>query len=141
MTALLERLGEGLTRKVSRRSTLEKMAKATFAAAAGIAAGGLFGAKRAYAYTCSTWSSSCECFPPNNRYCNISQCNAENCTGGCQFEYAGYPGTACWCTATCCNFNCSEKGYYKCCDCNCSGTVCSCAHRVSTCGPCGPSCC
>jgi hypothetical protein len=141
MTMIMERMGEALARQIDRRAALKGACVAGFGAVAAVVSTGFVGTKAAYAGTCQTTKASCYCNPPGGRYCNLDKCSGENCCCGCSFYYSPYSSTACWCTQTCCNFNCSSKGYYKCCDCNCSGTTCACARWVSLCGPCGPGCC
>lgn len=144
-TTLVEGFGELAARRISRRSTLQVLAKATFATAATWAAGGVFGVNRAYAGTCqATVGSEQYCQPPGGQYCYSSQCSGENCVGsiGCVIDKnIEWHSTGCWCTGSFPNYNCSSKGYYKCCDCICNGTKsCGCASYHSVCSG-GPSSC
>jgi hypothetical protein len=142
MSTLVESLGERLARRIDRRSALKGACVAGFGTVAAWAGTNFVGSSDAYAASCQATVSNCQCNPPGGRYCSTSQCSAENCAGGCSFaKDLAWSSTACWCTANCCNFNCSARGFYKCCDCRCGSTTCACAVFTTTCGPCGPACC
>jgi hypothetical protein len=134
---VVEELGEPFARRLSRRRFLHKAAGTTFGAVAAFAVEGIF-APRAYAITCPNPSyPDCGC-QPIGPYCNTinsSYCSGAACAGPC-VPYTGiYGGSAngCWCTKDCCYNNGTYSGYYKCCDCSCHGTLCSCRKFHYTC--------
>lgn len=131
--SMVERLGEGVARRMDRRRFLTRAATGTFGAVAAWTVQGL-GASPAFAAVCSHTSSRCSCTPCANVHCralNTSYCSGSACAGGCSYNYnCGYPDTACWCTETCCG---PPAGYYQCCDCLCPGNrACSCRKFVRT---------
>lgn len=130
---VVDRLGEGLARRVARRQFLKKASAAVFGVVAVWAVEG-FQVPGARAGQCYTTEAEYGCSPPYGRYClNLSSqycvgsdCNSPYCTPAFDF---GYP-TACWCTLESCDG--TYLGYYVCCDCYCGGTACGCYQFVRT---------
>lgn len=127
---VVERLGEGLARRVARRQFLQGSAAALFGTAAAWAVEG-FRVPGARAAECYRTTSTYACNPPFGRYCAAGNCIGADCVSPqCSPNFdAGWP-TACWCTLESCDG--SYYGYYVCCDCYCGGVPCGCAHRVNT---------
>jgi len=131
MTARIERIGEGLARRVDRRRFLRRSAGAVFGFAAAWSVHG-FGAPGALAGYCDYFSSSCYCSPPGYGYCSSSDyCNGSYCnTAYCSYDTSDWPG-GCWCTQGC-DFGQGSCGYYRCCDCDCPDGFCGCSAFTNT---------
>lgn len=128
--AAVERIGEGLARRINRRQILQRSAAIVFGSVMAWSARG-FRIPGVLAFHCNHTTSRCSCDVIS--YCpSCSPSYPSSCGGGngCTWNYSIW-GTACWCTATCCYG--SYSGYYECCDCRCDGvTLCQCARFVST---------
>lgn len=134
------RPGEILARAVDRRAFLRTFSVAAFGVAAAWAAG-FPRPDAALANECQTTSSGCNCTPLNSTYCfslNAGYCSGAICASPCSYYYGVYSSTACWCTLTCCYNGGCTSGYYKCCDCSCPGSTCTCREFVTTCTTLGP---
>lgn len=115
---LVGRVGETLARRINRRQSVQRAATALFALAAAWSTQGPFGSS-ALANECeSTTEFDCSCNFPWG-FCtdyDRNYCDGAQCKGGCEYDYAFYPSTACWCSRTCRRGQ-GRRGYYKCCDC------------------------
>lgn len=127
---VLDRSGESVARFISRRRFIKGAAVGIFGA---VSAWATMSPQQVKASHCGSWpdSSNCQCNPPGGRYCSSGSCSGSSCVSPCTYNYTWYPSTACWCTATCCNGP-ANRGYYKCCDCTCSGTACGCRKYIQT---------
>ena len=131
---LVERVGEGLARRLNRRQTLKRAAVAVFGSVAAWTVEGFRG-KSALAQQCGfVTEGNCSCSPPGGTYCSgidPSFCAGSACSGGCAYDESYRYAGACWCSATC-QYDGGESGYYHCCDCNCYGQLCACREFIST---------
>jgi hypothetical protein len=131
---LVERVGEGLARRLNRRQTLKRAAVATFGAVAAWTVEGFRG-NGALADHCGiVTEGDCTCTPPEGLYCNgldPSFCDGSDCSGGCAWDESYRYAGACWCSAICL-YSGGEAGYYHCCDCNCYGRQCACREFIPT---------
>jgi hypothetical protein len=130
------RSGETLARLLDRRRFLKGTAGTLFglvtASAVGIG-------QSEYAYAAahgycpySTHDSDCNCNPTNSIYCDMMDpgyCSGYKCGSGCTHDRSDWSATGCWCTQQCASGG--GTVYYVCCDCNCGGITCSCAHGFS----------
>ena len=122
----VERAGEALARRMSRRTGLSRAGSLLFAVVAALAAEGIgtpvATARKGCAYTtasdCScNWPQGQRCTSFKESYCDGSKCGTEcRILTGDDWPDGAYP-TGCWCTATCRYGH--KRGYYKCCDCGC----------------------
>lgn len=134
--AFTGRVGEQLARSINRRSALKRASAAVFGAVAAWSVEG-FSRNRALADHCAYITrGDCSCNPPYGQFCatiDSSWCSGSTCSGGCVFDESWRYVGACWCSATC-SYTADDgspiSGYYKCCDCNCYGTQCSCREFV-----------
>ncbi len=124
----VERVGEGLVRRMDRRRLLRRAGASVFGLVAAWTVEGV-AMPSALASHCSRVDyGQCTCHPPSGRYCRSlhwSYCEGSRCRGGCTYDYTYY-STACWCTAIC-RYGGGTCGYYRCCDCRCGGTRCGCS--------------
>ena len=131
---LVERVGEGLARRLNRRQTLKRAAVAAFGAVAAWTVEGFRG-NGALADHCGiVTEGDCTCTPPEGLYCNgldPSFCEASACSGGCTYDESYRYAGACWCSAIC-QYEGGALGHYQCCDCNCYGQLCACREFIST---------
>jgi len=140
----VERLGEALARRTSRRQVVVRSAAAMFGVAAAWATQGPFGSS-VLAGRCAIGDRSLntECNPPYNTYCGPGNCDGAMCKSPCELNPFYYPEgsttrTGCWCTTA----QKARKGhgrkkryYYNCCDCKCPNVntyegQCGCRKRV-----------
>lgn len=133
--SLVARTGETIARNTTRKGFLQRATGAVFAFASASAVGGVF-AGTAQANICEATDTSCSC-NPYGPCPKLADCSGGNCvTTYCTYYKTPWSSTGCWCTKTC-SYNCGRLGayigYYKCCDCKCSGTVCTCQGFVYTC--------
>lgn len=115
----IERIGEGLARRIDRRRFLRRSAAAIFGAAAVWAAQGIRvpGASAQAGVCYVDRYDICSCRPLTGWYCNdwdFRYCNGALCSGGCGYNNSVYP-QACWCSRGCP----PGQGYTECCDCDC----------------------
>ena len=131
---LVERVGEGLARRLNRRQTLKRAAVAVFGSVAAWTVEGFRG-NSGLAQQCGfVTEGTCTCTPPEGLYCSgmdPSFCAGSACSGGCAYDETYRYAGACWCSATC-QYDGGESGYYHCCDCNCFGQLCACREFIST---------
>jgi hypothetical protein len=123
---VVERVGEGLARRVSRRSGLSRGLSLVFGVAAAFATDGLRAPGASAQRGCAFVTQGDEsCNFPNGRSCRAIRqafCDGSRCSGGCRYltdddpPNGIYP-TGCWCTAT--TRRAGKRGHYKCCDCGC----------------------
>lgn len=133
---MVERVGEGLARRTSRRRTLKRASMAVFGAVAAWTTQGFKG-DGALAYHCGyVTEGDCTCNPPYGLYCNRmdnSYCTGAACSGGCYYDESYRYVGACWCSAIC-QYTGQDGyplvGYYQCCDCNCYGQQCACRQFI-----------
>lgn len=132
--ATIERLGEGLARRMDRRHVLKRTAAAVFGVTAAFATRG-FSPDRALASACGAYDTGCYCNPAGGTYCtayDYNYCSGANCNTPCSAYTRVYPYTGgCWCT-TGCNYGSGTCGYYMCCDCSCPEGLCGCRQFVNT---------
>ncbi|MBA3413876.1 MAG: hypothetical protein H0U10_01445 [Chloroflexia bacterium] len=134
--ALVGRVGEELARTINRRTVVKRAAAAVFGAVAAWSVEG-FSRNKALASHCAyVTTGDCSCNPPYGEFCariDGSYCTGSACTGGCTYDESWRYVGGCWCSATCA-YTAEDgspiNGYYKCCDCNCFGTQCSCREFV-----------
>jgi len=123
---IVQRIGEGLARRTTRRHGVKMALGGLFGTAAAWAVEGPFGSG-ALAERCVIRYESESCSPPRGWYCNDpsvggdpSYCDGAKCAGDCQYYDYWYPQprhTSCWCSAI--QKSGGEHFYYKCCDCLC----------------------
>jgi hypothetical protein len=134
----VERIGERLARRTTRREAVVRGGAALFGLAAAWATQGPFGSG-ALAAACARRSPYPDCNPPYGLYCNAlnpNYCDGARCSGGCTLDpqyYPDYPQTGCWCTAA--RGGRKRRYYYVCCDCQCPSADgatqgCGCRKRV-----------
>lgn len=94
--ALIERMGEGLARRMDRRRLLRRAAGAVFGMTTAIAIKG-FRPDRAFASSCGAYDQGCYCNPPNGTYCtaySYDYCYGASCnTSLCSVNLSSYPDT------------------------------------------------
>jgi hypothetical protein len=134
---MVERVGEGLARRLNRRQAVKRAAAAVFGMIAAWTVEGIR-APGALASHCALVSTGdCTCDPAYGIYCkrlNESYCAGSACAGGCYYDETFWPG-ACWCSAICqysSQYGTPLIGYYQCCDCNCYGQQCACRQFLQT---------
>lgn len=128
---LVERVGEGLARRLNRRQTLQRAAVAAFGAVAAWTVEGFRG-NGALADHCGVTTDDCACRPPQGLYCDgldPSFCAGAACSGGCYYDESYRYAGACWCSAIC-RYDGGAAGHYQCCDCNCYGQQCACREFI-----------
>ena len=130
------RMGETMARSINRRQALKRVSVAIFGTMSALAVRGPRGDSALAAYCTYITTGDCTCNPSEAGYCNRldeSYCQGARCSGGCEVDdTTSYVG-GCWCSATCTypgEGGGQIKGYYKCCDCNCGGTLCSCREFI-----------
>lgn len=129
---LVERVGEGLARRLNRRQTLKQAAVAVFGAVAAWTVEGFRG-DGALADHCGVVTDNCSCSPPQGLYCDgldPSFCAGAACSGGCYYDESYRYAGACWCSAMC-GYDGGVVGHYQCCDCDCYGQLCACREFVA----------
>ena len=127
----VERVGEGLARRLNRRMALKRAAVAVFGAVAAWTVEGFRG-NSALADHCGIVTGDCACSPPEGLYCNgldPSFCAGAACSGGCYYDESYRYAGACWCSAIC-QYEGGAYGHYQCCDCDCYGQLCACREFV-----------
>ena len=130
--SLLERAGEGLARRMNRRKVVRRTAAAIFGSVAAWSVKGMRGSAQLADYCTYVEQGECACDPPYDQYCtdlDPSYCDGPNCGSGCTVDETYWTVGGCWCSATCQYSDDNGNpliGYYKCCDCDCYGTSCSC---------------
>lgn len=134
--AVVGRIGEELARSINRRSALKRVAAAAFGAVAAWSVEGIRKNSALADHCAYVTAGDCSCNPPYGTYCTTidpSYCSGSSCSGGCVFDESWRYVGACWCSATC-EYTAEDGsptyGYYRCCDCNCYGTQCSCREFV-----------
>lgn len=136
---VVERTGETIARSTTRRKFLQRASTTTFAFVAAWSVN-VIRPDLAWANACQVTESGCSCSPygpcPHSYDCYSSgNCNTTYCT----YYKSPHSSTGCWCQKTCCH-NCGTRssycGYWKCCDCKCSGTLCTCQGFHYTCNGC-----
>lgn len=138
--SIVERSGEELARRVSRRRFLLKSATTIFATAAAFTLD-FPRVPSAHASNCANQGTNPTCV---GTPCAAGKCSGTACTGGCSADNTVHHTTNCWCTPTSC-YNCDSPNrycsYFTCCDCNCGGSLCLCSVETITCQQCfGPLC-
>jgi hypothetical protein len=131
---LVERVGEGLARRLNRRQTLKRAAVAVFGAVAAWTVEGFRGNSALADHCAVVTEGDCTCNPPEGLYCNgldPSFCEASACSGGCYYDESYRYAGACWCSAVCL-YSDGQPGYYQCCDCDCYGQLCACREFIPT---------
>lgn len=108
----IERTGEALARRISRRGLLDRWASAVFGIAAAVAVDGLH-ARGALAQACARTDTQCHC-----RYEYAPSCGNVNYTS-CSLDTSFY-STGCWCSLTCW-YGGNRCGHHVCCDYLCPG--------------------
>lgn len=109
---MIERTGEGLARRISRRHLLNRWAAAAFGAAAAWAVEGIH-VRSALAR---------RCLITDNEHCRCRYDIAPACSGNiesCRLDRSYY-STGCWCTLTCW-YGGNRCGHHVCCDYLCPG--------------------
>ncbi|MGI9252487.1 MAG: hypothetical protein ACR2J8_01975 [Thermomicrobiales bacterium] len=123
----VERVAEGLARRLSRRGALKGAAAAIFANAAAIAAVGP-GADAARCAVRLVEDTACNLpFLTPCTGTSASYCSGANCSGACLPDtvfYGQERQASCWCTALQpVGTSKNRYGYWKCCDCRCSQPI------------------
>lgn len=133
-----DRFAEGVARVTDRRQFIARTAGTLAGAGMMLAAGTWRPSAARASHNCVNRSTYPSCpgigtmgFCPSQG-CNNSKCRKE---AGC-ITYAATYANGCWCSAHRC-YGCGGRGgycgYYRCCDCKCSGRACSCRSFVVTC--------
>jgi hypothetical protein len=137
---MIERVGEGLARRINRRRGLNRAGSLVFGLVAAFAVDGLGRPAATAQRGCSfVTEGDCSCNLPNQTLCSAikkSYCDGARCGQGCRYlteddPPTGVYPTGCWCSATC-RYG-DKRGYYQCCDCRCGAgrsTLCGCRRFV-----------
>lgn len=134
--SIISRAGEGLARSINRRTLLKRASTALFGAVAAMSVEGWRRNSALAGHCAYVTTGDCSCNPPYGTFCSqmdSSYCSGATCSGGCSFDESWRYVGGCWCSATC-EYTAEDgspfSGYYKCCDCNCFGSQCSCREFV-----------
>jgi hypothetical protein len=134
--SIIARAGEGLARGINRRTAIKRAASAVFGAVAALSVEGWKRNSALAGHCAYVTTGDCSCNPPYGTFCSqidASYCSGATCAGGCSFDESWRYVGGCWCSATC-EYTAEDgspfSGYYKCCDCNCYGSQCSCREFV-----------
>ncbi|MFM9105510.1 MAG: hypothetical protein ACKOWF_02290 [Chloroflexota bacterium] len=134
--SVIGRMGEAMARSINRRQALKRASVVVFGVVSALAVRGPRGDSALAGYCTYITTGDCTCNPADGAYCNRfdeSFCDGARCSGGCKVDdVTSYVG-GCWCSATCTypgDNGGRINGYYKCCDCNCGGSRCSCREFI-----------
>ena len=111
---LVERVGEGLARRLNRRQTLKRAAVAVFGSVAAWTVEGFRGNSALADHCGIVTEGDCTCNPPEGLYCNgldPSFCAASQCAGGGDYAASYRDAGGGWCRALCADSG-GEFGYY-----------------------------
>jgi len=147
------RTAESVARRFDRSRFLKRSAASISGFVAAGTVAGIFPPKALANHCAKTVYGNCSCVPVGGRYCN--NCQDAGCPSDCGAYFGACPAGPnyqCWCTPICC-YNCgtgnSYCGHWKCCDCDCPSSLCSCRAWTFSCTSCcgpggaplGPPCC